>query len=154
MSWFDDDKKDLAAGNYVAKLTNVTLDTTKKPERVSIEFTLADKQKTWLNLSFRDNMKWLTLRTCSELDVTEACKQNEATGSDPSTAVYQALCTRRNTYCELDVSYRESKGKNYQQISILGFGDDPKSLGNLAHVGAKAATGTAPELNKNDEMPF
>jgi len=151
MSWFDDDgdKKfeELKEGFYAATLTNATLDETKEEPRISVEFTLENKRKVWLNLRLSEKQKKFFNWQMRELGVYEHAKELARAGKPTAHAFIDALAQIIGVTCELEISYRDWQGKRYQSVRVESCG-----------VPAKTTTVTtkAEEVgfDANEPLPF
>lgn len=166
--WFKDDAADkkfeqLPEGFYSAALSNVTLDETKPEARLSLEFTLATKRKVWMNLKFTETQKKFLLWQMRELGVYDRAKEIAAQGKPVQHAFLDALGEVIGIVCELEITYREWQGKQYQSCRVDSVGGEVKPAVSEPAVKAQAkiapvnhapnASVAPPQMNSNEEIP-
>ena len=160
-SWFDEDTKraefkELDAGKYKSTLTNVSLDETGDVEKLSIEFTLNNKRKVWMNLKFSEAQKKFANWQFRELGVYEDAKRIGQTKSAPRAFLEAITLALGNEYM-LDLSYRDYNGKTYSSIKVLErlvtIGEDNDPVVKTDHVVAKKTDGLM-MFDYDEEIPF
>ena len=177
-NWFDDEDKkfdELPEGFYPATLTNATLDETKGEPRLSIEFTLNNKRKAWMNLRFKETQKKFFNWQMREMGVYDRAKELVAGGQQLTHAFLDAIGEVIGGQCDLEVTYSEWQGKRYMQTKIENFSAPGQPRSSVQHVtGGKVtqarrpnettrtpqastttpAAGAPPGIDTNEELPF
>lgn len=147
-NWFDDDNdvyEKTPAGDHMATLTNVTLDETKEFPRLSFEFTLLNKSKSWMNLGFKPTQKKFTNWMLRELGIYEATKELTNDRRTPAQAALEASRDIIGKTGEIEITYREWQGKQLANVKVNHFGSS---------MPTKSKTVEVPTFNDQEEIPF
>jgi hypothetical protein len=147
MDWFNTDEefKNLEPGFYTAKVTNVTLDTTKDAPRITVEFLIpSEKRKTWLHLRMKENSKKFFNWQVSELGAYDRAKELATKGKVLHECFFDALVEKMGETYEIEIANNEWQGKTYQNVKVSGMSSGAKPKTNF----------NEPKFDKDEKLPF
>lgn len=164
MDFFNDENEDengfqkIPVGTHEVILTNATLDETKPEARISVEFTISDKRKTWLQLRFGEKSKKFLKWQMRELGIYHAAKEKVAAGQTLARATLDCLGEIMGVACVIEIDYQEWKGRQYANVIVKECGEGhvttPKPKQNLGMSEANKKALAEQEHSENAELPF
>ena len=150
----DDSYSLIDEGNYVAKLTDASLDSTKEgseedPWTLKVEYTLTsgkfEKRKLWQNFRFNEkSVRWLRWQL-SVMNVWEDLKgsTDQKDAAMKTTDSIYKLVQAGNVHFNIEVTHNEHGGKTYSNLKLKEMISGPIKT-----------ESQSPSFDSSEEMPF
>lgn len=146
MSFYDSDESKfdlIPTGNYVATIFNVTIDETKDPVKMSVQYKLENNRRCFQNFKFNDAGKKFLTWQAGILGWNSLAKEKNPEAKTPqefARAYLEASKSLLGKKVELEMSHREWEGKTYESVKLIDLLDESLQ--------------GPPSINKEEELPF
>lgn len=146
MSFYDSDESKfdlIPTGIYIATIFNVTIDETKDPVKMSVQYKLENNRRCFQNFKFNDAGKKFLTWQAGVLGWNTMAKEKNPdakTAQEFARAYLDSSKDLLGKKVELEMSHREWEGKTYESVKLLGFADETQA--------------NPPLMDSSEELPF